>query len=419
MVLGLCAGLTVLRDPVLFESPAAPYEDGRDVLGFFYNHPEPGSILRSYNGYVSVIPNAAGYLSARLPVRHVPAALALFGLGVAGLAFSGFAGRRFRAVLASDGLRWLACLVLAAVPLGNYLFVSSTAYSVWNLLFLLILLSLAGAPTSTASFARRSLAGSVLIASHPLSIALIPVWWTRGLVAAARPTLARGYATLLTAVAVLYQWLGVEHVERGSLEVVRVARVTGLLILERVFFNTLLSDRMSRALHRQGSEESVYWTGAAVLLGVLVASGLLWRRLDPVRRWSVLGLLYLIVALTALYVVGRSGSLDVLTGNPGYRYFWVQRMCLLLVLAILAGTVLSAGSWRRRATWGALLALLLAGVLVRSNRLDNAKYRGRPGMARKLALFLQSVEAQEQAGAGVEARHERGAWSIELRRPER
>ena len=85
--------LTYWRDPNLYRYPVAAYEDGHDMFGFYYNHPEPGAILRFYNGYLSLVPNAAGYLVARMPTERIPLLLSLFPLSVAAIGFAWFVGR--------------------------------------------------------------------------------------------------------------------------------------------------------------------------------------------------------------------------------------------------------------------------------------------------------------------------------------
>ncbi len=412
---GIC--ITYARDPNLFRYPLAAYEDGRDMFGFFYNHPEPGSILRFYNGYVSLIPNAAGYLAARAPVTAIPHLLSLFPLLVAALAFAWPARPAFREVVESDRLRWVACLTLALAPLGNYLFVSSTTYSVWNLLFLLILMSLAGAPEKPGAAAGRWAAMAALIWSHPLSIALVPVWLGQAWLRRGLGRLPGLFYGALTVTALAYQALGVEHGGDRAVDLAWIGRVTGILVLERVFFNTLLSDRLSRALHNRGEELWVYLIAAAVVATLAAVAIALRRRLGARRLWHLAVLAYLIVALTALYVIGRSGDLSILTGNPGYRYFWVQRLCFILLIFVLVEPLLKAWAGRPARAAATALALLLAVDLWWLNRMDNSKYRGRPGQGAKLAAFTANVAEQERTGDGsVSARLQRGAWSIELER---
>ncbi len=416
------AGLlvTYFRDPNLYRFPAAAYEDGRDMFGFFYNHPEPGSIFRFYNGYVSLLPNLAGYLIARAPVTAIPTLLALFPLLVAALVFAWLSRPEYSRLIAGDRLRWLACLTLALAPLGNYHFVGSTTYSVWTLFFGLILLSLMGPPESRRAAVVRFLPMAALIWSHPLSIALAPVWLAQGWAHRARGRIATSFYAALAAVAVLYQLLAVEHPGDATFDlpgIARIARVTGILVLERVFFNTLLSDRLSRVMHNRGDDIWVYLIGAAIAL-ILVALVVLWRRRFEAPRLANLAILaYLIVALTLLYVIGRSGDLSILTGNPGYRYFWVQRLCLIVTIFVVAEPFVRGWSGRQLRVGATVLILTLALNLLWLNRTDNSKYRGRSGMGRKLAAFTERVAELESQGGPIEARLERGRWSIELKRP--
>ena len=419
LLFAAAAAVTWLRAPDLYRLPIAAYEDGRDVFGFFYNHREPGSILRFYNGYVSLLPNLAGWLAVRLPTPRVPLALALFPLCTAALAFSWPALPSQRTLIERDGLRWAACLVLALAPVGNYLFVSNTSYSVWTLLFLLVLMSLGEPPGSARGLALQGLAMAALILSHPLSIALLPVYlwrlWRRW--GAGMPT--RLFHGALAAVAVLYQLAGVEHGGERRLEALEVGRVTVTLVLERVVFNTLASDRLSRILHGRGEADRVL-AAAALALAAVAALAIIFRRRFERRHLTRLAILgYLIVALTALYVVGREGTLQILTGNPAYRYFWVQRLCFIVALFVVADAV-SGGGGRRpaRAALAGLAALAVAAQLAWLNQMDNRKYAARPGMGLKLATFTEEVARQEATGDGaVAARHERGRWSNVLERP--
>lgn len=409
---------TYWRDPGVYKLPNAAYEDGRDFFAYYYNHPEPGSILRSYSGYISLISNVVGFSSVRLPVQQVPFALALFPLLMLGLGCSWLALSANRPIVGNDRYRYLACLVLAVAPLGNVQFVSSTAYSIWILLFLLILLSLIDPPKTVGRASVRGAIVAVLICNHPLSIALVPVYLWLGWVHRARGVVVRGYYAALALVAVLYQLFGVEHAEERVMDVLGIARVTATFVLERVVFNTLFSDRLSRMAHHRGHEDWIYLAAGAVVLALAALVTLCRRRVDAGHAQVLAILSYLIVALTALYVFGRSASLDVLTGHPGYRYFWVQRLCFIVLLFVLADAVLAGRRGvRAKAVTAALLAVL-AVQLYWLHGLDRGKYWGRPGMGHKVAAFTAEVARQEATGDGsVRARMPRRKWSFELRRP--
>ena len=154
--------------------PRLPYEDGRDIFGYFYNHRHPGSILRFYNGYVALGPNLVGFLALRLPVTWVPYVLALFPLLLSSLTFALLGCPQYRAWIANDALRILAAISLALIPVSNYHFIATTAYSIWILLFLLILLSLAPPPRTPLRALGRGPVMAILICSIPVSIALLP-----------------------------------------------------------------------------------------------------------------------------------------------------------------------------------------------------------------------------------------------------
>ena len=53
--------LLFLKNPYMLLWPPLHAEDGTQMLAYYYCPRDPGSILRFYNGYVSLVPNAIGY----------------------------------------------------------------------------------------------------------------------------------------------------------------------------------------------------------------------------------------------------------------------------------------------------------------------------------------------------------------------
>lgn len=413
------AAITVLRDPRMLLLPPAAYEDGRDLFAFFYNHREVGAILRSYAGYTSLVPNLVGYLAVRLPVTAVPLALTLFPLAASSLAFAVFSLPAYRHAVASDTLRAAACLVFALVPVGNDLFVGNTMYSVWSLLFLLVLAALAEPPAGLWGAAVRLVVLGMLVASHPLSVALLPIYllwlWRRR----DPPSLLLYPGLILATVA--YQVVGVRHAGAALGPPLETVRLTLVFVLERVVFDTLFGDAAARALHRAGHGGWILVAAGAVSGGLAVLSLYRRRRFDPWHRSLAAVLVYLVLVLTALFVIGRSPGEGILAGNRAFRYFWVQRLVFLLLAAFLAERLLALrpGSSRRP-----LLAAIAVGLVLWVAVLDhfnNGAYRVRARLGRQIEAFTAEVRRQETRGDGaVDARLERGrVWSFELHRPGR
>lgn len=423
------AAVSFFRDPTSYLLPPLAYEDGRDMFAFFYNHREPGAVLRFYNGYISLVPNLVGYGAMGLPTPWVPKALALVPLLFASLAFCWLYLPVYRRLIPHDGARLAVCLALALAPVANSFFIANTTYSIWSLLLLLVWLSLAPPPERPAAAAGRFAVMAALIWSHPLSLALVPVWlataaWcARGGGGRARrpervparvPVLFYGG---LTAAAVLYQIFGVEPRGLSPPGPASILYRTAVFTLERVVFATGFGDAATAFLRRSGGAALIPATAALLLLA---AGALTWRyrrRLSSHQRFALAVLVYLSLAFTALYVVGRSPTLDILGAGRAFRYFWVQRLLGVATLGI------AAAAWirglRRRPGPGTAAGLLALAVVYVSilNFNNNGSYTTRARAGRAVADFTAEVARQEATGDGsVDARLERGMWSLELHR---
>jgi hypothetical protein len=428
-VLLAVAAVHFFRDPANFLLPPLSYEDGRDFFAFFYNHRDPGAILRFYAGYVSLVPNLIGHAVMWLPVRWVPRALA-WAPGLLVTLACALPYWTFRPWMPSAVWRFGTCLTLALLPVANRLFLSSTAYSIWPLLLILVWAALARPPERMRSAVLRGVPMTALICSHPLSIALVPIyglqvwkgWLSRS--SGNSPESERGRSTTLVrvsyplallAVTILYLLFGVE---RGGAETpglwATVTR-TFLFLLERVVFATLFSDA---AVHTLRKADAVGWIyGGAIL--VLVGIGILVvrhrRRLGEDRLVLLGSLGWLILAFTGLYVVGRSPELRILEAGAAFRYFWDQRLLFAAGLAVLAGGLRQA--WSGRVPPALLLWSLLLGLSI-LNFLNQDAYRCPRRHGRRMAGFVAEVARQEATGGRVEATLPRGGpWSVELRRP--
>lgn len=411
--------ISFFREPAAFLAPVLAYEDGRDVFAFYYNHPEASAIFRSYNGYVSVLPNFWGWLVMRGPITWAPYLLAWGPLLLSSFAFAFFALPLFRPLVASDRARAAIALIVAAAPLTNDLYLGNTMYSVWSLLLLLVLAALAPAPSAPGSAVVAGLAQGLVLCSHPLSILLVPVYLLRAFVPSrlgfsdATRGLPRVYYLSLAGMGVMYQLVGVSRDSVSPPSLVETAYLTLRFLLERVVFGSLFGDGAARALRRSGHEE---WILVLALGGLgLIAIAVLGVRRICGRRHGFAGIygLWIVVGLTILYVVGRSPDLSILGSDRAFRYFWTQRVLFLLALGVLGERLLS--SRRRPFRWGVLAVVVLAlGWLNRDNR---SPYRVRPAQGQAVREFARQLAAQEEARGGregVTARLDRGIWSLEI-----
>ena len=414
--LAAIAAVHWFRDPASYLLPPLSYEDGRDYFAFYYNHREPGAVFRFYAGYVSLVPNLAAYLALGLPVRWAPRALAWIPWILVTLACA-LPYLTLRPWMRSRIWRLGLCLTLALLPVANRLFISSTAYSIWALLLLLVWASLARLPASWRGALLRLGPMAALIASHPLSIALIPIYglqaW-KGWRGRRMPV----YPLALAAIAALYALLGVE---RGNTDLpgpIVAAGRTGVFLLERVVFATLFGDTTVGSLRGAAATVWIYLTAIAVLAAIAILI-VRWRhRLGVEGLWLLAALGWLILAFTGLYVLSRSPGLHILDDGAAFRYFWVQRLLFAAGLAILA----QAGLAGRRTdefpqvVRSALVWLLFAALAVLNFRNQDA-YRCPRRQGHQMAAFVTEVARQEATGRVEATLPRRGPWSVVLKSP--
>lgn len=425
--LAAVAAVHWFRDPASYLLPPLSYEDGRDYFAFYYNHREPGAVFRFYAGYLSLIPNLIGYLALELPVRWVPRALAWIPWILITLACAG-PYWMLRPWMRSRTWRFGLVLTLALLPVGNRLFISSTAYSIWSLLLILVWASLARLPTSWRGALLRLGPMAALIASHPLSIALVPIY---GLQAwnGWRGRRMPAYPLALAVVAVLYALLGVERGESPMPGPLAAAGRTGVLVLERVVFATVFGDTTVHALRRAEATVWIY-LGAVTVLAAVALLIVRWRRrLGAEGLWLAATLAWSILAFTGLYVLGRSPELQILQAGAAFRYFWIQRLLFAAGLAILAyaglaherrseasgeATGQTTGQATGRSMRGArtVLLWLLFVALATLNFRNQDPYRCPRRQGHRMAAFAAEVARQEATGRVDATLPRRGPWSI-------
>ena len=120
--------------------PEGAVEDGRDMLAFYFNSPNPSSALRFYNGYALFIPDAIAWLATRGPITLAPYIFTLESLGFAAIGMFMISRPQFAWLIPNAIDRALVALLLAILPLGRAFLIQNLAYSLWSILFLLIVL---------------------------------------------------------------------------------------------------------------------------------------------------------------------------------------------------------------------------------------------------------------------------------------
>lgn len=418
ILLGSIMLVAFLRTPGAFLAPVAAVEDGIHMFAFYYNDRGLGSILRFYNGYTSLLPNLVGYLSPLGPTRAVPYVLALFPLLASSLALSWLSRPAYRFAIADDRTRWLACLVLALVPAASFLFVSNTMYSNWSLLLLLILLALAPPPERVATALIQLVAMAFLICSNPLSVVLLPLY-ACGLFLLRRGAVhVRIFYLGLIAASVMYQRFGVWSGSFTPGRLLGNLKMLPALMSDRVIFSSLFGISASRALHGAYATPLIH-AASAVVLVALAALVVHYRcRLNSQQRLFGIALVYVIVGLSALYLMGRSPGGGLVSGVGAQRYWWVQRFLFVILLLFLANAFWGRGHSRPRPrAWTAVAAVGVVSWLVLLNAFNNRWYKTSASSGSRMSRFTSEVATQEATGDGsVYAVLPRGCWTIELER---
>jgi hypothetical protein len=159
----------------LLLDPTLRVEDGARVFAHFYAKRELAELFRFKAGYVPLLPNWVGYLSVRLPVTLSPYFLTIVPTLLAIAAFTSFFAAPFRVLVWDDRVRFVGCVALALAPVGQYLLVSHTDYSIWSALFLALLWAMVSPPRRDGLAVASFSAQQVLIWTSPVSFVLAPI----------------------------------------------------------------------------------------------------------------------------------------------------------------------------------------------------------------------------------------------------
>jgi hypothetical protein len=314
-----------------FTLPTMACEDGQVMFAYYLSQPSPWGIFRFYYGYISLLPNLIGYLSAQLPPTWSPYLLAYFALVIKALAHTLFALRRFRAVIPSDNLRWWICLLLALLPLGNVQLLANTTYSIWNLLWILLLLTYAPLGSSRLGQVAQFSLLALCIWSHPLAIVVGPILLYNLFT---RPT-ERWFNGGLLLLLVLYLTLGVEwgYTERPRSLTASVVN-TPFYLLNRVVFEAFFGYHLRLLLYSTGRSWLIYLVALLVVTGLAVWYTRRWRQLTWPSQLQLGLAVYVIGALTWLTIYTRAADRTIYMGEWNHRYFYIQQLLLWLGLIV-------------------------------------------------------------------------------------
>ena len=175
LLLTLLVGLNFIRSPYRLILPTLRVEDGTDVFAHFYQNRGFAEIFRFKAGYIPLVANIVGYCSVRLPTRLIPYGLTWLPLALSVAAYSIIFSRSYETWIPSPIVRAAISMLFVLSPLANTNLRAHTDYSIWSTLFMLILITARPLPCKPLPKALSLVLINVLVWSHPLTIAVIPV----------------------------------------------------------------------------------------------------------------------------------------------------------------------------------------------------------------------------------------------------
>lgn len=369
-------------------------EDGSILFARSYQEFAFADWWASYNGYVTLLPNAVASLVCRLPVVWIPHAFVMVAALLAAAPALTFLHRGFTPV-ASWATRSRIALALAWLPLGNHALAGMLSYSLVTVFGWLVLLVLRPGAVRWPAALGEAAVVFALAWSHPLACLLVPV----SLVRLARRQRVPAHAACLVGVAT-FALFG----RNGESELHPVQAVTDTLpvVLVRVVFETFCGDGAKVWLWQRGLGWLAIVVGGLAILLVALGCRRGWPRWPPAIRTFVLWGAGLAVAMVgaALLVRGAPTAAE----SWSQRYVLVPRL-LFVAIAMLAGEA-CLGAWR---TAGLTLAVG-AGLAVGNRDL----YRVPSSELSAFVVHLADEERRLGSRRTISAELLRGDWSIRI-----
>ncbi len=360
------------------------------MLAWYLNNPGVEGFFRALmeyeptGKYTLIIPNIIWFLSSFFPVTMYPIFVEVSGLLIAGMAGMVFALNRFRFIVSDDTHRRWICLLVVLMPIGNWAINTSVAFSIVNLLWLLILLTYAPVGASKVSQCFQLAVVALMAMSHPLSFLVVPICcyniWIR--------PKERVYNMVILLVIGLYLISGISYREiiLDSGNIWKNLSNLPSFVLHRVIYEAILGNYSRVMRYDYGLEWIISFSAMGIIialfLGVCVLKGL--GRLEKDEILTLIGCLCFICFLTFLNMALR----PVEVNNPmEQRYFYNQQRILLILIGWLI-----IKSWRLIKK-GKILIVAIMILHIFCLNVENQKYFGgfREESAR-IAQFLREVQ---------------------------
>jgi hypothetical protein len=361
------------------------------------------------------------YIAVLCPLQITPYVMTAFPLLLSALTYSFFSWPIFRSIVSDDRARIVTCLLFITLPYGNFGLVSLTISTLWNLMLILICLSLITPRAGSLALVPLFVLLSALIWSHPYGIVLIPVYAYLAVRNRQQISLCIYYVGLI-AVALLYFIFGIEGggTGRGASLLGDLRSVDTFVTLlahvsDRIIFTLALPNSLRLLCHyKEGCSILVYLGSLAIAAMIIYVVARHWQagtRLIAVGTLVIL--LYLIMICTVVYLI--SDRVDNFLAFYGQRYYYVQKFLLVMAVVPFAVVWFQAAAKRLRV---AGLAGAIA-LLAFNNHVSNYVYHQDLAKSAEIRRLFADLRRQEQTNGGrqnIQARLERGEWSIVIDR---
>ncbi len=398
--------------------PSMPLEDGRELYTYFSENHSLSSLYRFYAGYVSLLPNMAGYAVVRMPPAWAPYFLAIHALFWCMAARMVFGLRRFRFLLPDDRVRILIGLYLCIYPIGNYAKTSVTMFQHFHMLWVLALLLIAPLPKSRPSIGVQAALQAIMVWSHPLAILLSPLAaWNLLRRRTKSSWLCNGVFLVAAASYALY---GVQFQSNHERSWSALLRGAGQYFTERVFVEGFLGNPLRMHLASQEGHAT-----AALLCVVLIMSFIalgfgarkrLGRRGVGIAALGIVGVfLFTLIVVYARNLDTMPKYYDMIWGQ---RYFYIQHIALMSLFLSLLYYAISGSSYPR--SMAALASVFLVGWAVYMNVRNWDLFVVSPEPGKQVAAFMQRVEEMRSKPSEFPEDKlvlNRGRWSIQVPNP--
>ncbi len=324
------------RSYTAFRYPILLFEDGKIMLAFYMNNPDPAGVFRYYNGYISLLPNIVGYVSTLFPVTVYPYVMGIYSLLLSAFSFCLFSLKRFRFIIGDDNTRMAISLFLVSLSLGNFAKHSSATFSSWHLLWIYLMLSLAPLPQGAFLTVMHGAFLFLAAWSHPLSLSALPLLFILVLV---RKTIKdRIFAFYQIILLLSYYFLGIQSNHIKIPHLFPTIGITIRYILRRVLFESIAGKDIRFRLTIQNRPFIMDCIAILVILLAIILFLRIKKSMPVSARYSLLWFCIMIFGLTWMSVTTREFTEQSEMGSWSQRYFYLQQIMTILILAILAAT---------------------------------------------------------------------------------